>query len=243
MKIVKTTHSVVIKHDTQTFKIYPEIFYSLKINEQEPLEKHILSRLTIESLKFEAKEKALKALRSPKTTYEIKQLLKAYDANIVNDIISALKQYKWIDDIAYMTWYVEIHGTYGKKYVSNVFKEKGIAFESVDSFLNTIDDQLKIEDVFFNLNKSIKGVTTEVKKRKIYQKLFALGFETTLITPLLSNISVPKEDELKLLDAHFNKRQSKLKGTPYEKCQLWIRYAVSKGFDYRDAKAKCEDIV
>jgi SOS response regulatory protein OraA/RecX len=97
--------------------------------------------------------------------------------------------------------------------------------------------------VFNQLNRTLKGLTLDIKKQKIYQKLYTLGFESDTIMPLLNTIEVLKEDELKLLDTHFNKRVSKLKGTPYEKCQLWIRYAISKGFNYQEAKMKCEEIV
>ena len=243
MKILKSTHSVKITHENKAFNIPLDVFYSLKIYEDEPLDMKLIPRLTYESLKFEGKEKAVKALKNPKTIYEIKQLLSMYDDKIVSDILKDLKQYKWIDDSSYMKWYADTHQTHGKKYFLKIFKEKGIAFDLVNDFVREINEDVRIESVFNQLNRSIKGFTTNVKKQKIYQKLYTLGYDSSLITPLLERIEVLKEDESKLLDMHFNKRVSKLKGTSYEKCQLWIRYAISKGFNYQDAKLKCEDIL
>jgi regulatory protein len=243
MTIHKLSNYVKLVHDEKVYQIPFDVFYTLKIYEDTQVDQAFMSRLLYESLKFEGKEKAIKALKNPKTVYEIKQLLSSYDEKIVIDILKDLKQYKWIDDQSYMKWYLEVHKNHGKKYYIKIFKEKGISFDLVDAFVDDINDSLNIEHVFNQLNRTLKGLTLDIKKQKIYQKLYTLGFESDTIMPLLNTIEVLKEDELKLLDTHFNKRVSKLKGTPYEKCQLWIRYAISKGFNYQEAKMKCEEIV
>jgi SOS response regulatory protein OraA/RecX len=243
MTIHKLSNHVKLVHEEKVYHIPFDVFYTLKIYEDTQVDQALMTRLTYESLKFEGKEKAIKALKNPKTVYEMKQLLVSYDEKIVMDILKELKQYKWIDDQSYMKWYLDVHKNHGKKYYLKIFKEKGISFDLVDTFVKDIDDSLNIEHVFNQLNRTFKGLTLEIKKQKIYQKLYTLGFESETIMPLLDKIEVLKEDELKLLDTHFNKRVSKLKGTPYEKCQLWIRYAISKGFNYQEAKMKCEEIV
>ena len=242
MKITKLKTHVKCEYLDKIYILPYESFYALHLSDIESIDKETLKKMSHISDRFQAKEIALKALKTPKTQYEIKQKLTIYSQDVVVETINFLKQYHYIDDLKYMQWYSELKRSYGKKMLSQRFKEKGIQFDLVEAFLKSLDESKRIIDVSEKIIKSLKGMTIKQKRIKLQEKLYRFGFSSDAIQSMMTTISVEKEDESKLLETLFLKKKQRLKGTSYEKCQTWIKYALSKGFDYDDAKTKCEDI-
>lgn len=242
MKIVKKERYVLVQHHELTYKLPREVFYTLHIDETTEVNQNMLQRLDYESNLYQAKEKSLRALKSPKTTFEIKTLLVNFPNQVIIDVISFLKHYHYLDDLAYMKWYHLSKPQHGKTRLSFVFKQKGIQFDQIHDYLETIDEQIMIETVAVSLLKSVKNMSYQETKQKVYQKLLRLGFNSSLSLSTIESLHIPKDLDESLLDQLFNKKHSKLKGNAYEKCQMFIKMAVSKGFDYHLAKKKCEEI-
>ena len=80
-------------------------------------------------------------------------------------------------------------------------------------------------------------------RESIYQHLMNQGFSSSLILSKLDHhYSKDDDKEKELLRQLYYKTLPKLQGNPYEKCQKWVKKALSKGFSYQDAKSLCEDI-
>ena len=80
------------------------------------------------------------------------------------------------------------------------------------------------------------------KLQKCYLHASHLGYENSQIQASLTWIEKAPLDEETSLQTFFIKSSRKLKGTPYEKCQSWIKKAMQHGYHYEDAKIYCKEI-
>mgnify|MGYP001550266253 CR=1 FL=1 len=189
------------------------------------------------------KHQALKLLRVPKTTYELKEKLSTYKKDIITQIIKELTDKGYVNDDAYMKLYHELRPSVGPKKLKFTFRNKGISFERIDTFLNTIDESASLEMAFEKVLKKTTKKSYSKSRESIYQYLMNQGFSSSLIMSKLDH-HYSKDDgkEKELLRQLFYKTLPKLQGNSYEKCQKWVKKALSKGFLYQDAKSLCEDI-
>jgi SOS response regulatory protein OraA/RecX len=242
MKITKLKTHVELEYREHVYHIPYESYYQLKLYDIETIDTKSLKKISYVSDCYQAKEIALKSLKNPKTQYEIKQKLSSFSQEVIQETMHFLIQYHYIDDLKYMQLFTLTKRNYSKKMLSQKFKEKGIQFEQVDTYLKTIDDASRIIDTADKIIQGLKGLTIKQKQKKLQEKLYRLGFSYESIQSYLNTRSLEKEDEKQLLERLFIKKAHQLKGNPFEKCQSWIRYALSKGFEYEDAKRKCEDM-
>ncbi len=241
--VIKKKHvALTLKDEVLTIPL--DVFYKYHMHSgfcfDETLKKHIIEDANY----YWCLEDAYKHLKTPKTTYELKQKLQAHASHVVKQVIQTLLTKKYLDDMAYMKLYHELRPSVGPKKLSYTFKQKGIEHALIDQFIPSIDEQKGLERALEKVLKKTSTKSYQKQKEWIYQHLVSKGFSNALITSALEKTFI-KEDasEQKHLLSLFHKTVHKLKGDAYEKCQMWIKKATSKGFSYYDAKKLCEEIM
>lgn len=189
------------------------------------------------------KHRALKLLNVPKTAYEIKEKLTQYKKHIVTQVIKELMDKGYVNDDAFMKIYHELRPFIGPKKLKFTFRNKGVHVERINAFLNTIDESVSLELAFEKILKKTSKKSYQKSKESIYQYLMNQGFSSSLILSKIDQAYYIDDDkERELLSQLFYKTLPKLQGNLYEKCEQWLKKALTKGFSYQEAKSFCEVI-
>lgn len=240
--IKKKYVELALKDDVLSIPL--DVFYKYHIHNGFCFDDTLKQRILNDANYYWCLEDSYKHLKIPKTTFELKQKLQAYEPNIVKQVIQTLITKRYLDDVAYMKRYHELRPSLGPKKLSYTFKQKGIDHELIDPFIRSIDENKGLE---LALEKALKKTSTksyQKQKEWLYLNLVSKGFSNSLVTSILEkNIHKEESDEQKHMVSLFHKTAHKLKGNSYEKCQMWIKKATSKGFSYHDAKKLCEEIM
>ena len=135
---------------------------------------------------------------SPRTEYEIRNKLiqSGYTENYFQPVISKIKEYGYIDDLAYARMYVESLKE-GKKYSKRVIEgklyQKGIAKDIVEVVFEetTFDETEQIRCILAKkrIDEDNYSQMDYNSKRKLYAYLMSKGFSTTCINSCLGEIS------------------------------------------------------
>lgn len=248
MKTITNYHfkneDVHVEIESETLIISYALFlkYQLKIGMEftPSLKEKIENDVLFEHLYLEAK----KFLKRMRTSDEVKTyLLKITPKEaIIKQVINDLKDKKYLDDLNYINRYIQTHDHYGPhKYVFELMK-KGIKKTDILDMLKTIDFDSKLQDVMLLCSKKNQKLSHQKKLQKCFVYASQLGYEQSQIQAALNNIEKAPIDEATSLQTFFMKTSRKLKGSPYEKCQSWIKKAMQHGYSYEDAKIYCKEI-
>jgi SOS response regulatory protein OraA/RecX len=235
---------VHIEIGSETLVISYALFlkYQLKIDMvmTPSMKENIENDVLFENLYVEAK----KYLKRMRTSDEVRNhLLKmSSKETIIKQVINDLKDKKYLDDLNYINRYIQAHEHYGPNKCLFELMKKGIRKEDIQRVLQTIDFDLKLNRVIQLCNKKNQKLSHQKKLQKCYLYASQLGYENTLIQASLVMIEKAPLDEEVSLKTFFIKTLRKLKGTPYEKCQTWIKKAMQHGYNYEDAKIYCKEI-
>lgn len=240
--VIKKNH-VDITLSSEEIKIPLDVFYKYHIHTGDCFDSHKKQQILEDASYYWCLDKAYKMLKTPKTIHELKEKLHEYPVHIVKQVIQALTIKKYVNDEAYMKLYHELRPSVGPKKLMYVFKQKGIQHEIIDTFIQSIDESKGLHIAIEKLLKKSSTKSYQKQKEWLYQNLISKGFSTSLITSILDTyLEKDTLSELQHLKTLFHKTEHKLQGNRYEKCQMWIKKATSKGFSYHDAKQLCEGI-
>ena len=216
--------------------------YQLKIGMEftPSLKEKIENDVLFEHLYLESK----KYLKRMRTSDEVKtHLLKiSPKEEIIKQVIADLKDKKYLDDQSYISRYMQTHEHYGPNKCLFELMKKGIKKTEILDILKTIDFDSKLQDVISLCSKKNQKLSHQKKLQKCFLHASQLGYEQSQIQAALKNIEKAPIDEATSLQTFFIKTSRKLKGSPYEKCQSWIKKAMQHGYRYEDAKIYCEEI-
>lgn len=130
----------------------------------------------------------------PRSESELTLKLKAYIAkkhfanDLIANVISNLKELKFIDDIEFSKWWIDQRNRTsirGNQLIRYELKNKGISIEIINSLLSQTDKNLEFEKADLLLKKQIsklpKMSDPRKTKTKLYNFLFRRGFSSELI--------------------------------------------------------------
>lgn len=242
-KLKKYDVDVVINHEEMKLPI--DVFYRYKLRVGVTFDEKTYQKICDDARFSYCMQKALKLLKVPKTTYELREKLFSltYSLPVIKQVIKELETKGYLNDEMYMKTYHELRPSTGPKKLEFIFKRKGISHERIETFIASIDEHASLEIAFLKVIRKPSNRSFQKTKESIYHHLLSQGFSSSKIFSILDQrLNKNEEKEREALHTLFQKTYPKLKGNAYEKCQLWIKKALSKGFNYKDAKHKCEEI-
>lgn len=148
------------------------------------------------------KNYSLKVLeRGMKTEKEIKDklILKGYDEEDIEKVIIFLKEYAFVDDHKYVTYYIDsFKSTKSKKNIKYSLINKGVLEEVIEKYIDKIQDEDEFEKAkalgIKKLN-TLKNKEKIEKKKKIGDMLFRKGYDYEIIKKVLKLVLDDKEIE------------------------------------------------
>ena len=151
-----------------------------------------LKELIFESNKVIAFDQALKNLsKSMKTEKDICTNLKqkGFEAEVVDSVISKLKEYGYINDYNFAKYYVNGSKTKGQHRLKAELKLKGVDDEIIQNLLDDIDEEETIENIEKLASKYMKSKEVDQKNlQKLYQYLARRGFDSEDIMRVINRM-------------------------------------------------------
>lgn len=176
-----------------------------------------------------------------RTTSEMVEYLKKknVEAEIINQVIIKLGEYRYIDDTVYLKNYVENnrHLTYyGSRRMIQDLKKRGIA----DELLLTLEDLFSKEEEYQccetvakkNL-RTLNGQTTAQKRKKLYDKLGRMGYPNEMILDIIRAL-ISTEEPLELNEEEIAIAENKLREKLNRDYQKYARTHGNKGAEGKD---------
>lgn len=243
--------------------------YSIEIAENDTVEKHILNEntlikhsllstkeLTKEEYKNIVKDNEyetlyLKAIHfisyQMRSISEVKKHLRKDTKNeaLINKIIKELKDNRYVDDIHFVTEFVNQKLEYdlvGPRYIKEKLIGKGIHFDLIADALLQYNSDLefsKIDEIIKNETKYKINKPYQKAYLSIKQKLINKGFSLNIVeSSLISHKDDIKEmiDENHLLQKEISKIIDKYDLNDYEQKNKLIKKLMTKGYNYEVIK-------
>lgn len=189
-------------------------------------------------------QSAKKYLKRQHTVSEVYTYLEkqSSDQVVMTQVIQSLKDKQYVNDADYIKRYIQSHKYYGPKKIIFALKNKGIRTKEIEAQLKDVSFEQRLEDVIASCIQRNNQLSHAKKRQKCYVYASQLGYEQSDIQTHLESITTSTDNETGALKKLWLKKQSKLKGQTFDKCQQWIRIAMQQGFRYDDAKILCEEI-
>ena len=229
--------------DGREFVYYEETIlqYNLLIR-KELLEKDLLS-IYQTNLEYDVYYVALNSIRNRyKSVYELKEFLlkKNYPEELVEKAIQKLIQQKYLDDRSFAKSYIHtqmLTTSHGPDYIKKELLQKKVDLSIVDEELDVYDDDLQKEKIHKIIEKEIKANHSRggvVLKQKIFNDLKIQGYDSSMISSILSEYDFPCDQSIakKEYDKLYRKYKGKYDG--YELKRIIQEKLFQKGLVYEE---------
>lgn len=237
---LKDNRYIIFFDDDLEVKIYDDVIVKYNLLVKKEISNDEYNELLEYNNSLEAYYKTLKYItRKMRTEKEIiKYLEKDFDRDIINKVIVKLKNEKYLNDDLYIKCYVS-----DKLNLSNDGPNKikrdlivlGMKEESIQPYLNDIDDEVWLKKIQLIINKRIKcnhQYGMNKLKEKIVYDLSNLGYYKWMIENVITNSEFTNDDSL--IEKEYNKWYKKL-SSKYASNDLLFRIRnklLCKGFTY-----------
>ena len=154
-----------------------------------------LQKAMFESNRLVALEQSIKYLaKSLKTEKEVVDNLKTkgYTELIIDQVISKLKEYNYIDDSKYAKSFVSSCSSKGPYRIRFELKTKGVSDEIIEEAIDSMPDDT--ENLERLASKYIRGKELNIKTfSKLYQYLLSRGFERDKVVSVVNKLKADDE--------------------------------------------------
>ena len=151
-------------------------------------------RIDDKELFRKAKESALSYLGyRARTRKEIALKLADYPNEVVNDVLTMLEEYNYIDDLAFAKNYVESrvrNKGYGKFRLNRELREKGVEAVIIETVLSELDFD-EVVEATRKLQHKASGALTEKDKKRYSDYLLRQGFGYDVIEQAFKEYEEP----------------------------------------------------
>ncbi|MCH5156843.1 MAG: RecX family transcriptional regulator [Clostridiales bacterium] len=168
----------------------------LKIGQEVSQER--LAEAVFDSEKSVAFEKAVAYLgRGMKTVKQMRDYLnkKAYSPEVVDYVIGRLKEYRYLDDVAYAKLYVEHNSaTKGERRLKQELVNKGIAVQLAEEH-SQLDSEQALTDAERLAEKYMRNKPQDVKTlQKLQRYLLSRGYGYDIVNNIIPNYKLNTDD-------------------------------------------------
>lgn len=138
--------------------------------------------------------------RAMRTVKQMRDYLakKGYGGEVVDKVIEKLEEYKYIDDKAYASTYVECYSTgKGKRKISYELARKGISKQIIEQAVELLIPEQSEKDCLELAQKYVdkKQTYTQDNFSKLYRYLLSRGYEYDLVGRVIRQVKWPSKTE------------------------------------------------
>ena len=167
----------------------------LKIGQEVSEEK--LSEAMLDSEKSVAFERAIDYLgRGMRTVKQIRDYLakKGYPPEVVEHVVSRLKDYRYLDDDAYAKMYVEHNSaTKGERRLKQELVQKGISVSLAEEY-SVVDEEKSLENARRLAEKYMKNKSRDIKTlQKLQRYLVSRGYGYDTVNTVVRSYTIDGE--------------------------------------------------
>lgn len=176
-----------------------------------------------------------------RTTNEMVEYLKKknVEAEIIDQVIKKLGEYRYIDDEVYLKNYLENNrhlNYYGSRRMLQDLKKRGIG----DELLLTLEDLFPKEEEYQSCEavarknlRTLNGQTAAQKRKKLYDKLGRMGYPNDMILEII-RILISEEEPLELSEEEITVAENKLREKLNRDYEKYARTHENKGAQGKD---------
>lgn len=180
------------------FVLYRGELATYGVREGQPIEESSYRSICEEVLPKRAKKRCLNLLKNrPYTEYKLRQKLKEgfYAEEVIDEAISYVKSYHYIDDYDYACQYMESHkGSWSRRKMEENLLQKGISKEVIEQAIFTAyeDEEEEKEQERLQARRLLekrhyqKNEDDRQTKQKLYGYLMRKGIRSEIIREVLS---------------------------------------------------------
>lgn len=162
------------------------------------IDEETLKQIKEESDELTCFSRALKYISSRlKTEKQMKEYLQGlnYSDKAIQNAITKLKNYGYINDDYYAKTFAEIYGkSKGKKYLQRELTLKGVNAEIVSQTLESQNDTVACKEQCAKKLKNMQLPLSQKDKEKVYRFLLSRGFDFSTIKQCLSEYVSGEDD-------------------------------------------------
>ena len=161
------------------------------------------------------------------------------NVDLIYEVCDELEEKRIIDDKEYVQTFLEYFNSslYGKYYIINYFKNKGIDEEYINQ-INFLDkSECEKAKKYFELIKNKYVSSNYIKqKKKLSETMLVKGFDIEVINEVLSSLKIDPNIEKENFLKELTKAKEKFKDDK-EKENRIISYMVNRGYSYNDVSS------
>lgn len=238
-KIGKDKYKVYFENEELT--LYEDVILKYNLITKKRIDLDLLENLLESNKYYEMYNLVLNYISfKMRSSSEIKEYLLKKDVSneIINKILNDLYKNNILNDELYIASFINDSinlKDIGPLKIKNELIKKGFDENVIDEYLNKFDDNIW-EDKIKNLMKkylSNKRLSTNMIKLKILNDLNIKGYYKEMIYPLLDNISLDDQNNIKEEYKKAYKKYS-IKYKDRELNNKIINYLLRKGYNYSD---------
>lgn len=213
--------------DGSELLLYEEVILNYELLLNKEINNDKIEQINNLNLEYDVYYMALKSLNNRiKSTKELSEnlLKKQYPKELVEKAISKLLSQGYLDDRSFCKSYINnqiITTSKGPYKISKELINKGVSEEIINQEISSFSEEeqlLKIEKVVNRLLKSNRTRGGAVLRQKITTDLINLGYDITLITKVINNLSFDNNKDIakKEYDKLYKKLSKKYSGNELE---------------------------
>ena len=238
-KIGKDKYKVYFEN--QELTLYEDVILKYNLISKKKIDLDLLDKVLESNKYYEMYNLALNYISfKMRSSNEIREYLLKKDASdeVVNKIINDFYNKNILNDKLYITSFINDSinlKNIGPLKIKNELIKNGFDEFEINTYLNKIDDNIWEEKIKKLINKylSNKKLSTNMIKLKILNDLNIKGYSKEMIYPLLDNINLDDENNIK----EEYKKAYKKYSVKYKDKELNNRitnYLIRKGYNYSD---------
>ena len=134
---------------------------------------------------------------SNKTTKELKQklILKGFSEKVVESAILKLKEYKYVDDLAYAKSFIKTYKGKSKREIENRLRLKGISNDDLTEVLGLLTEESEFDGGMDYARKYMhRKVFDEKTKNNLFAGLARKGYSLDIIYSVINEINKEKQE-------------------------------------------------
>lgn len=163
------------------------------------IEEHKLSDIIKESETLSAFSAGLDIIAiSSKTSEDVKQKLvrKGFSTEVASLAVEKLKNYKYIDDLAYAKNYVKINSSKSKRELENKLRNKGVCADDIQAALLLVSDDEEMNNALIHARKYVSRKTFDERVRNnLFASLARKGYSLDTIYSVIDIIKQEIKDQ------------------------------------------------
>ncbi len=238
-KIGKDKYKIYFENEELT--LYEDVILKYNLISKKKIDLDLLDKVLESNKYYEMYNLALNYMSfKMRSESEIRDYLIKKDASseIVNQIIDDFYSKNILNDKLYIKSYINDSVNLkdiGPLKIKNELIKKGFNEELISEYLNTFKDDIWEDKIRKQIKKylSNKRLSTNMIKLKILNDLNIKGYSKEMIYPLLENISLDDEDNIKEeYKKAYKKYSSKFKDKELD--TKISNYLIRKGYNYSD---------